>query len=105
MTAAHHLRTSDAGAPSQAANRDQQLYFVPGYRDGESPYGGFTVPRVRIAEEAMAGRGPGRRRAGDDPARHGRSISEVTAVERIGSHPDSIAASLCRRQQHGLSYQ
>ncbi|MFE5090758.1 trypsin-like serine peptidase [Streptomyces sp. NPDC056638] len=88
ITAAHCVRTSDAGEPSRSATWDQQLYFVPGYRDGKSPYGGFTVRRVRMAEEwqdegldvAML-----EMNAGHD----GRSISEVTGVQRISFTAES----------------
>ncbi|WP_406495479.1 trypsin-like peptidase domain-containing protein [Streptomyces sp. NBC_00846] len=88
ITAAHCVRTSDAGEPSRSATWDQQLYFVPGYHDGKSPYGGFTVRRVRMAEEwqdegldvAVL-----EMNSGDD----GRSISEVTGVQRISFTADS----------------
>ncbi|MFF3354786.1 trypsin-like serine peptidase [Streptomyces sp. NPDC002917] len=88
ITAAHCVRTADAGEPSRSATWDQQLYFVPGYHDGKSPYGGFTVRRVRMAEEwqdegldvAVL-----EMNSGDD----GRSISEVTGVQRISFTAES----------------
>ncbi|MEV0495279.1 trypsin-like serine peptidase [Streptomyces atratus] len=88
ITAAHCVRTSDAGEPSRSATWDQQLYFVPGYHDGKSPYGGFTVRRVRMAEEWQD--------EGLDVAvlemnsgHDGRSISEVTGVQRISFTAES----------------
>ncbi|MGQ4356339.1 trypsin-like serine peptidase [Streptomyces drozdowiczii] len=82
ITAAHCVRTSDGAGSSRSATWDHQLYFVPGYHDGKSPYGGFTVRRVRMAEEwqdegldvAVL-----EMNASDD----GKSISEVTGVQGI----------------------
>ncbi|MCX5396721.1 serine protease [Streptomyces sp. NBC_00102] len=88
ITAAHCVRTSDAGESSRSATWDQKLYFVPGYHDGKSPYGGFTVRRVRMAEEwqdegldvAVL-----EMNSGDD----GQSISEVTGAQGISFTADS----------------
>lgn len=82
ITAAHCVRTSVEGAPARAATWDNGLYFVPGYQSGTGPHGGFTVRRVRMAENwqkdgldiAMLEMNPGR---------DGRNISEVTGAQPI----------------------
>ncbi len=82
ITAAHCVRTSVEGAPARAATWDNGLYFVPGYQNGTGPHGGFTVRRVRMAENwqkdgldvAMLEMNPGR---------DGRNISEVTGAQPI----------------------
>ncbi|MGW3659639.1 trypsin-like serine peptidase [Streptomyces sp. NPDC005151] len=88
ITAAHCVRTSDAGEPSRSATWDQQLYFVPGYRDGKSPYGGFTVRRVRMAEE-WQDQGLDVAVLEMNSGHDGRSISEVTGVQRISFTAES----------------
>lgn len=88
ITAAHCVRTSDAGEPSRSATWDQQLYFVPGYRDGKTPYGGFTVRRVRMAEE-WQDEGLDVAVLEMNPGHDGRSISEVTGVQRISFTAES----------------
>lgn len=82
ITAAHCVRTSDDGEPARSATWDQQLYFVPGYHDGTSPYGGFTVRRVRMAEE-WQDEGLDVAVLEMNPGADGRTISEVTGVQRI----------------------
>lgn len=90
ITAAHCVRTSNAGEPSRSASWDQLLYFVPGYRDGKSPYGGFTVRRVRMAEE-WQDEGLDVAVLEMNPGHDGRSISEVTGVQRISFTAESGA--------------
>ncbi|MFJ4716673.1 trypsin-like serine peptidase [Streptomyces sp. NPDC088785] len=51
VTAGHCVRTAADGVPARAATWDRNLYFVPGYRKGAAPYGGFTVRRVRMAAD------------------------------------------------------
>ncbi|MCX5308852.1 trypsin-like peptidase domain-containing protein [Streptomyces sp. NBC_00160] len=82
ITAAHCVRTSVEGAPASKATWDQGLYFVPGYENGAGPAGGFTVRRVRMAEDWE--------RYGRDvamlemnPGPDGRNISEFTGVQPI----------------------
>ncbi|MFD3547116.1 trypsin-like serine peptidase [Streptomyces sp. NPDC058655] len=82
VTAAHCVRTTLSDGSSQTATWDKNLYFVPGYRDGRSPHGGFTVRRVHMAEDWQAD--------GNDvamlemnPAADGRSVSGVAGAQRI----------------------
>ncbi|MFF4444258.1 trypsin-like serine peptidase [Streptomyces sp. NPDC001502] len=82
ITAAHCVRTSVEGAPARAATWDKGLYFVPGYQEGAGPHGGFTVRRVRMAEDWQ--------KDGQDvamlemnPGPDGRNISEVTGAQPI----------------------
>ncbi|MFG2668529.1 trypsin-like serine peptidase [Streptomyces sp. NPDC048387] len=51
VTAAHCVSTSVEGASARAAAWDRNLLFVPGYQGGAGPHGGFTVRRVRMAED------------------------------------------------------
>ncbi|WP_392667260.1 trypsin-like serine peptidase [Streptomyces sp. LN785] len=88
ITAAHCVRTSDAGESSRSATWDQQLYFVPGYHDGKTPYGGFTVRRVRMAAE-WQDQGLDFAMLEMNSGHDGRSISEVTGVQRISFTGDS----------------
>ncbi|MFJ6795062.1 trypsin-like serine peptidase [Streptomyces sp. NPDC091268] len=83
VTAAHCVRTPLPDGSSRAAIWDGNLYFVPGYRDGQSPHGGFTVREVHMAEDWQAD--------GNDvamlemnPAADGRSVSAVVGgAQRI----------------------
>ncbi|WP_330300321.1 trypsin-like serine peptidase [Streptomyces sp. NBC_00503] len=94
ITAAHCVRTSVEGAPASEATWDMGLYFVPGYRSGTAPYGGFTVRRVRMAENwqnygldvAMLEMNPGA---------DGRSISEATGVQPVSfsGEPDTSTST------------
>ncbi|MFE9927942.1 trypsin-like serine peptidase [Streptomyces sp. NPDC005533] len=88
VTAAHCVRTSLADGSSRTATWDENLYFVPGYRDGQSPYGGFTVRRVHMAEDWQSD--------GNDVAMlemnraaDGRTVSAVVGSQRIafGAEP------------------
>ncbi|MFD7031374.1 trypsin-like serine peptidase [Streptomyces sp. NPDC059917] len=90
VTAAHCVRTSLPDGSSQTATWDKNLYFVPGYRDGQSPHGGFTVRRVHMAEDWQAD--------GNDvamlemnPAADGRTVSAVVGAQKIafGTKPGS----------------
>ncbi|WP_265692341.1 trypsin-like serine peptidase [Streptomyces griseolus] len=82
ITAAHCVRTSDAGGSSRSATWDHQLYFVPGYRDGKSPYGGFTVRRVWTAEE-WQDEGLDVAVLEMNSSDDGKRISEVTGIQGI----------------------
>ncbi|MFE2374512.1 hypothetical protein [Streptomyces sp. NPDC059398] len=82
MIAAPCVRTSDGGGSFRSATWDHQLYFLPGYHDGESPYGGFTVRRVRMAEERQ-GEGLDVAVLEVNSSDDGKSISEVTGVQGI----------------------
>ncbi|MER6315436.1 trypsin-like serine protease [Streptomyces sp. NPDC001581] len=82
VTAAHCVRTPLSGGSSKTATWDENLYFVPGYRDGQSPYGGFTVRRVHMAEDWQAD--------GNDVAMlemnhaaNGRTVSGTVGAQRI----------------------
>ncbi|MFF4427660.1 trypsin-like serine peptidase [Streptomyces sp. NPDC001513] len=82
VTAAHCVRTPLSGGSSKTATWDENLYFVPGYRDGQSPYGGFTVRRVHMAEDWQAD--------GNDVAMlemnhaaNGRTVSGAVGAQRI----------------------
>lgn len=97
VTAAHCVRTPLSDGSSQTAAWDENLYFVPGYRDGQSPHGGFTVRAVHMAEDWQAD--------GNDvamlemnPAADGRSIAAVVGAQRIafGATPG--------RQTHQFGY-
>ncbi|MET8755753.1 trypsin-like peptidase domain-containing protein [Streptomyces sp. NPDC004667] len=82
ITAAHCVRTPSEGAPAGEATWDEDLYFVPGYQDGEGPAGGFTVRRVRMAEDWQKyGRDVAmlEMNAGPD----GRNISEFSGAQPI----------------------
>ncbi|MEV7728689.1 trypsin-like serine protease [Streptomyces sp. NPDC087917] len=82
ITAAHCVRTPVEGAPARGATWDEGLSFVPGYQDGAGPDGGFTVRRVRMAEDWQKhGRDVAmlEMNAGPD----GRNISEFTGVQPI----------------------
>ncbi|MET9463861.1 trypsin-like peptidase domain-containing protein [Streptomyces sp. NPDC006544] len=82
ITAAHCVRTPAEGAPAQAATWDEDLYFVPGYQNGAGPHGGFTVRRVRMAEDWQRyGRDVAmlEMNAGPD----GRNISEATGAQPV----------------------
>ncbi|GLV85366.1 hypothetical protein Slala03_50550 [Streptomyces lavendulae subsp. lavendulae] len=90
VTAAHCVRTSLPHGSSQTATWDENLYFVPGYRDGQSPHGGFTVRWVHMAEDWQAD--------GNDvamlemnPAADGRNVSAVVGAQKIafGAKPGS----------------
>ncbi|MFF1409207.1 trypsin-like peptidase domain-containing protein [Streptomyces sp. NPDC058289] len=82
VTAAHCVRTSIEGASPGEATWDKDLYFVPGYRRGTAPHGGFTVPLIRMAENWQAD--------GLDvamlemyPGVDGRNISEATGAQPV----------------------
>ncbi|MEV7446720.1 trypsin-like serine protease [Streptomyces sp. NPDC091204] len=82
VTAAHCVRTSLSDGSSRTATWDENLYFVPGYRDGQSPYGGFTVRRAHMAEDWQTD--------GNDvamlemnPAADGRTVAAVVGAQKI----------------------
>ncbi|MFE2875146.1 trypsin-like serine peptidase [Streptomyces roseus] len=88
ITAGHCVRTSTDRSPARAAAWDRNLYFVPGYQGGSGPHGGFTVRRVRMAEEWQSdGRDVAMLEM--NPGADGRNISEV-----VGAQPISFTAAL-----------
>ncbi|MCX5129874.1 trypsin-like serine protease [Streptomyces sp. NBC_00193] len=82
VTAAHCVRTPVKEAPSSEATWDRNLYFVPGYRRGTSPNGGFTVRRIRMAENWQAD-GLDVAMLEMNPGVDGRNISEATGAQPI----------------------
>nr|WSX54222.1 trypsin-like serine protease [Streptomyces sp. NBC_00974] len=87
ITAGHCVRTSTEGSPARAAAWDRNLYFVPGYQGGSGPHGGFTVRRVRMAEDWGAdGRDVAMLEM--NPGADGRNISDV-----VGAQPISFTAA------------
>ncbi|RSS57409.1 hypothetical protein EF909_15735 [Streptomyces sp. WAC01280] len=87
ITAAHCVRTSAEGSSARAAAWDRNLYFVPGYQGGSGPHGGFTVRRVRMAEDWQAD-GLDVAMLEMNPGADGRNISEV-----VGAQPISFTAT------------
>ncbi|MFI1660456.1 trypsin-like serine peptidase [Streptomyces sp. NPDC020472] len=86
ITAAHCVRTSTEGALARTAAWDQDLFFVPGYEGGAGPHGGFTVRRVRMAEDWQTyGRDVAMLEM--NPGADGRNISDV-----VGTQPISFTA-------------
>ncbi|RSS42589.1 hypothetical protein EF906_11790 [Streptomyces sp. WAC08241] len=82
VTAAHCVRTSAEGASARAAAWDQDLFFVPGYEGGAGPDGGFTVRRVRMAEDwQVDGRDVAMLEM--NPGADGRNVSDVVGVQPI----------------------
>ncbi|MDH6579802.1 hypothetical protein [Kitasatospora sp. MAP5-34] len=92
ITAAHCLRA--VGAPATDATWNHNLYFVPGYRNGTKPLGGFSVrnmatssrwdtdpARTTSADVAVAGYDTGILVA--NPSAGGRRIADVTGSQRI----------------------
>lgn len=82
VTAAHCVRTTLPDGSSRTATWDKNLYFVPGYRDGQSPHGGFTVRRVHMAEDWQAD-GSDVAMLEMNPAADGRSVSAVVGAQKI----------------------
>ncbi|MEV6974356.1 hypothetical protein [Kitasatospora sp. NPDC093806] len=92
LTAAHCLRT--VGDPAAADTWRHNFYFVPGYRNGTKPLGGFSVKSM--ATPAQWDADPVRARPDDlavaghdtavlvaNPAAGGRRIADVTGSQRI----------------------
>ncbi|HBF80309.1 MULTISPECIES: trypsin-like serine peptidase [Streptomyces] len=92
ITAAHCLR--GVGAPSDDDTWNHNLYFVPGYRNGTKPLGGFSIRTMATSSRwnvdpdttassdlAVAGYDTGLLVA--NPA-GGRPIEDVTGSQRIG---------------------
>ncbi len=92
ISAAHCLRT--VGAPATDSTWNHNLYFVPGYRNGTKPLGGFTIRTVATSSRwdadpahttpddvALAGYDTGILVA--NPAAGGRRIADVTGSQRI----------------------
>lgn len=93
VTAAHCLR--GVGSPSADDTWNHNFYFVPGYRNGTKPLGGFTVRTMATSSRwdadpdttessdvAAAGYDTGLLVA--NPAAGGRPIVDVTGSQRIG---------------------
>ncbi|MCZ4119948.1 trypsin-like serine peptidase [Streptomyces sp. H39-S7] len=82
VTAGHCVRTSTPGGTSASATWDKDLYFVPGYLDGERPYGGFTVRSVHMAKDWQE---PGYDVAmlEMNTASDGRGISAITGAQNV----------------------
>ncbi|MYU32317.1 MULTISPECIES: hypothetical protein [unclassified Streptomyces] len=93
ITAAHCLR--GVGAPSDDDTWNHNLYFVPGYRNGTKPLGGFSIRTMATSSRwnadpdttassdlAVAGYDTGLLVA--NPAAGGRPIGDVTGSQRIG---------------------
>ncbi|OAR23457.1 hypothetical protein A8W25_27560 [Streptomyces sp. ERV7] len=92
ITAAHCLRS--VGAPAADGTWNHNLYFVPGYRNGTKPLGGFTVKSAATssrwntdpggttsADIAVAGYDTGILVA--NPSAEGRRIADVTGSQKI----------------------
>ncbi|MET9700756.1 hypothetical protein ABZY31_28095 [Streptomyces sp. NPDC006529] len=93
ITAAHCLRS--VGAPADDGTWNHNLYFVPGYRNGTKPLGGFSIRSMATSSRWNAD--PGRTTSEDiavagydtgvlvaNPATAGRRIAEVTGSQKIG---------------------
>lgn len=93
ITAAHCLR--GVGAPSDDDTWNHNIYFVPGYRNGTKPLGGFSIRTMATSSRwdadpdtttssdiAAAGYDTGLLVA--NPAAGGRPIEDVTGSQRIG---------------------
>ncbi|WP_241681623.1 hypothetical protein [Streptomyces sp. CB01881] len=92
ITAAHCLR--GVGAPTTDATWNHNLYFVPGYRNGTKPLGGFSIKSVATSsrwdaqpggttseEVATAGYDTGVLVA--NRSAEGRRVADVTGSQRI----------------------
>ncbi|MET8542989.1 hypothetical protein ABZW03_20405 [Kitasatospora sp. NPDC004799] len=96
VTAAHCLR--GVGAPSADGTWNHNLYFVPGYRNGTKPLGGFSVRTVATSSRWDAD--PGGTRPDDvavagydtgvlvaNRSAEGRRVADVTGTQRIAFAP------------------
>lgn len=92
ITAAHCLR--GVGAPAADGTWNHNLYFVPGYRNGTKPLGGFSIKSMATSsrwdadagktssdEVAVAGYDTGVLVA--NPSAGGRRIADVTGSQKI----------------------
>ncbi|GAA2143392.1 hypothetical protein GCM10009760_29710 [Kitasatospora kazusensis] len=92
ITAAHCLRA--VGAPATDATWNHNLYFVPGYRNGTKPLGGFSIRNAATSSRwdadpagttsddvALAGYDTGILVV--NPSAAGRRIADVTGSQRI----------------------
>ncbi|MFE7463204.1 trypsin-like serine peptidase [Streptomyces sp. NPDC057499] len=93
ITAAHCLRS--VGSPSADDTWNHNFYFVPGYRNGTKPLGGFSIRTMATSSRwnadpdttessdvAAAGFDTGLLVA--NPTAGGRSIEDVTGSQKIG---------------------
>ncbi|MFE6500354.1 trypsin-like serine peptidase [Kitasatospora sp. NPDC057738] len=96
VTSAHCLR--GVGAPAAADTWNHNLYFVPGYRNGTKPLGGFSIRTMATSsrwDSAPSGTGSdGVAVAGHDAAvlvanrsAEGRRVADVTGSQRIAFTP------------------
>ncbi|MFE6055992.1 trypsin-like serine peptidase [Kitasatospora sp. NPDC056446] len=92
VTAAHCLR--GVGAPATDATWHHNLYFVPGYRNGTKPLGGFSIrsmatssrwdaPEGTTTSDAVAVAGFDTGVLVANPSPEGRRIADVTGSQRI----------------------
>ncbi|MDH6142342.1 V8-like Glu-specific endopeptidase [Kitasatospora sp. GP30] len=92
ITAAHCLR--GVGAPASDKTWSHNLYFVPGYRNGTKPLGGFSIKNVATSSRWDAD--PGKTTSSDvavagydtgilvaNRSAQGRRIADVTGSQRI----------------------
>ncbi|MEV7598292.1 hypothetical protein AB0O91_13035 [Kitasatospora sp. NPDC089797] len=92
VTAAHCLR--GVGSPTADGTWQHNLYFVPGYRNGTKPLGGFSIKSVATSARwdadpgstnseqlALAGHDTGIMVA--NPSAEGRRLADVTGSQRI----------------------
>lgn len=92
ITAAHCLR--GVGAPAADGTWNRNLYFVPGYRNGTKPLGGFSIKNMATSSRwdadpskttsddvAVAGHDTGILVA--NPSAGGRRIADVTGSQKI----------------------
>ncbi|MGW1764483.1 trypsin-like serine peptidase [Streptomyces sp. NPDC002073] len=99
ITAAHCVRTSTEGSPDSAAAWDRNLFFVPGYRAGKGPHGGFTVRRVRMAED-WGNEGRDLAMLEMNPSADGRTVTEAVG----GPQPISFTAQTGAGHFFGYPY-
>ncbi|MGW6915217.1 trypsin-like serine peptidase [Kitasatospora sp. NPDC054939] len=92
ITAAHCLR--GVGDPAAAGTWNHNLYFVPGYRNGTEPLGGFSIKSMATSSrwdadpgsttsESVAAAGYDTGILVANPAAGGRRIADVTGSQRI----------------------
>jgi len=93
VTAAHCLR--GVGAADDACNWNHNEYFVPGYRNGTKPYGGFSIRTMltsaawNTAEDSSAAALAGYDAAVvvANPGLDGRRVADVVGTQRIAFTP------------------
>ncbi|MGW7443037.1 trypsin-like serine peptidase [Kitasatospora sp. NPDC054795] len=96
LTAAHCLR--GVGAPATDDTWRHNLYFVPGYRNGTKPLGGFSIRTMATSSRWDAD--PGGTTSNDvavagydagvlvaNPSTEGRRVADITGAQRIAFTP------------------